>query len=183
MVSRKTTRKKADWEALQKFWCSMNTQGTEKKPGSGNFELHATAANLGQLVGSKKESRRVEVGLTAQGRPRKEKFPTHDVLTDQTFLGLVGEQELEEKKRISRGFTPPPPFEMLFTDTDGTLEHVTAVTSAEQVEAYLPTLPGYTPPQPPNPDMLGPGGVPIVLMRCTRPRLQAAHSFSTHPPF
>ena len=135
--------------------------GTDKKPGSGNFELHATAANLGQLVGSKKESRRVEVGLTAQGRPRKEKFPTHDVLTDQAFLGLVGEQELEEKKRISRGFTPPPPFEMLFADTDGTLEHVTAVTSAEQVEAYLPTLPGYTPPQPPNPDMLGPDGIPL----------------------
>lgn len=135
-------------------------KGTDKKPGSGNFELHATPANLGQLVGSKKESRRVEVGLTAQGRPRKEKFPTHDVLTDQTFLGLVGEQELEEKKRISRGFTPPAPLEMLFADADGTLEHVTAVTSAEQVEAYLPTLPGYTPPQPPNPDMLGPGGVP-----------------------
>ncbi len=135
--------------------------GTDKKPGSGNFELHATPANLGQIVGSKKESRRVEVGFTAQGRPRKEKFPTHDVVTDQTLLGVVGEQELEDKKRISRGFTPPPPLEMLFADADGILEHVTAVTSAEQVEAYLPTLPGYTPPQPPNPDMLGPDGIPL----------------------
>ena len=134
--------------------------GTDKKPGAGNFELHATPASLGQLVGSKKEFRRVDVGFTAQGRPRKEKFPTHDVLTDQTFLGLVGEQELEEKKRISRGFTPPAPLELLLVDSAGTLEQVTATNSAEQVEAYLPTLPGYTPPQPQNPDMLGPGGVP-----------------------
>ena len=135
-------------------------KGTDKKPGSGNFELHAIPADLGQLVGSKKESISVQIGFTGQGRPWKKRFPAHDVVTDQIFLGIVGKQELDEKKRISRGFTPPSPPEILLVDSSGTLEHVTAVGSAEKAGAYLPTLPGYTPPRFSNPDMLGPGGVP-----------------------
>jgi hypothetical protein len=132
-------------------------EGVEDKPGSGNYELHATEATIGQLITSKKESRRVEVGMNAQGRPIKKKYPAHDVTTDFTLLGIAGEQELEEKekKRVTRGFTPPPPLEALLVDSAGNLEHVTAVNSSQLVQDYLPSLPGYRPPQPTEESMMG----------------------------
>ena len=132
-------------------------EGVEDKPGSGNYELHATEATIGQLITSKKESRRVEVGMNAQGRPIKKKYPAHDVTTDFTLLGIAGEQELEEKekKRVTRGFTPPPPLEALLVDSAGNIERVTAVNSSQLVQDYLPSLPGYRPPQPAEESMPG----------------------------
>ena len=132
-------------------------EGVEDKPGSGNYELHATEATIGQLIASKKGSRRVEVGMNAQGRPKKEKYPARDVTTDFTLLGIAGEQELEEKekKRVTRGFTPPPPLEALLVDSAGNLEHVTAVNSSQLVQDYLQSLPGYRPPQPTEESMMG----------------------------
>ena len=128
---------------------------SNEESGSGNYELHATEAIPGQLIAIKKESRRVEVGMNARGRPEKKKYPAHDVTTDLMLLGIVGEQELEEKKRVSRGFSPPPPLEALLVDSAGNLEHVTAVKSAQLVQDYLPTLPGYRPPQPTEESMMG----------------------------
>ena len=132
-------------------------EGVEDKPGSGNYELHATEATIGQLITSKKESRRVEVGMNAQGRLIKKKYPAHDVTTDFTLLGIAGEQELEEKekKRVTRGFTPPPPLEALLVDSAGNIERVTAVNSSQLVQDYLPSLPGYRPPQPAEESMPG----------------------------
>lgn len=132
-----------------------DTKNSDDLAASGNYELHATAAIPGQLVSSKKESRRVEVGINARGRPEKRKYPTHDVTTDSTLISLVGEQELEVKTRITRGFTPPPPLEALLVDSSGNLEHVTAVNSAQLVQEYLPTLPGYRPPPPTEESMMG----------------------------
>lgn len=114
-------------------------------PDSGNFELHSTEIQRGQPITIKKESKRLRIGNW------RFSTPSHDVETDLTVLDQVGEQELDEKKRIGRGFVPPPPFELLLVDAFGAVEHVTPVESAKIVRDYLPTLPGYIPPQPIQP--------------------------------
>lgn len=111
-------------------------------PESGNLELHSTEIQRGQPIAIKKEAKRLRIG------PWRFSTPAHDVDTDLTVLDQVGEQELDEKKRISRGFVPPPPFELLLVDIHGAIEHVTPIESAKIVRDYLPTLPSYIPPQP-----------------------------------
>ncbi len=114
-------------------------------PDSGNFELHSTEIRRGQPIGIKKESKRLRIGNW------RFSTPPHDVETDLTVIDQVGEQELDDKKRVGRGFVPPPPFELLLVDTFGAVEHVTPIESEKIVRDYLPTLPGYIPPQPIQP--------------------------------
>ncbi len=121
----------------------------DANPDSGNLELHSTEIQRGRLIGIEKESQRLRIGNW------RISVPKHDVETDVTVLDLVGEQEVAEKKRISRGFVPPPPFELLLVNAAGGLEHVTPIESFKPVRDYLPTLPGYMPPQPPQPQELG----------------------------
>ncbi|NBR83790.1 MAG: hypothetical protein EBT52_08685, partial [Flavobacteriia bacterium] len=100
-------------------------------PDSGNFELHSTEIRRGQPIGIKKESKRLRIGNW------RFSTPPHDVETDLTVIDQVGEQELDEKKRIGRGFVPAPPFELLLIDTFGAVEHVTPIESEKIVRDYL----------------------------------------------
>ena len=115
----------------------------DANPDSGNFELHSAEIKLGQPVEVEEAARRLRIGN------QRISVPEHDVETDLTVLGLVGEQELDDKKRIARGFVPPPPFELLLVNAEGGIIRVTPSDSAPVVKQYLQTLPGYTPPQQP----------------------------------
>lgn len=113
----------------------------DANPDSNNFELHSAEIKLGQPISIEKGARRIKLGN------RRIAVPEHAVETDLTVLGVVGEQELDDKKRITRGFMPPPPFTLLLVDSAGNIHQVTPGDSAETVKKYLPTLPGYMPPQ------------------------------------
>jgi len=116
----------------------------DANPDSGNFELHSAEIAPGQPIGVEQGARRMRIGN------RRISVPEHDVETDLTVVGIVGEQELDEKKRMPRGFVPPAPFELLLVDAAGEISRVTPSESAKRVREYLPTLPGYTPPQSPE---------------------------------
>lgn len=114
----------------------------DANPDSGNFELHSAEIAPGQPIGIEQGARRLRIGN------RRIAVPEHDVTTDLTVLGIAGEQELDEKKRITRGFLPPPPVELLLVNSNGAIDRVTAADSARTVQQYIQTLPGYMPPQP-----------------------------------
>ncbi len=116
---------------------------------SGNFELHSIESKPGNIVGSKKGKRKIK-----QFNNQRISVPPHNVDSDQTLLAVVGQQTIDGKKRPGRGFVPPEPLEILITDSAGTLEVILADACEETVREYLPTLPGFQPPQAVDPSMM-----------------------------
>ena len=116
---------------------------------SGNFELHSIESKPGNIVGSKKGRRKIK-----QFNNQRISVPPHNVDSDQTLLAVVGQQTIDGKKRPGRGFVPPEPLEILITDSAGTLEVILADACEETVREYLPTLPGFQPPQAVDPSMM-----------------------------
>mgnify|MGYP001165548272 FL=1 len=116
---------------------------------SGNFELHSIESKPGDIVGSRKGARKIK-----QFNNRRISVPPHNVDTDQTLLAVVGQQTIDGKKRPGRGFIPPEPLEILITDSAGTLDVIAADACEETVREYLPTLPGFQPPQAVDPYMM-----------------------------
>ena len=116
---------------------------------SGNFELHSIESKPGEVVGSKKGARKIK-----QFNNRRISVPPHDVDSEQTLLAVVGQQTIDGKKRPGRGFIPPEPLEILITDSAGTLDVISADACEETVREYLPTLPGFQPPQTVDPSMM-----------------------------
>jgi hypothetical protein len=115
---------------------------------SGNFELHSITSKPGQVVGSKKGSRKIK-----QWNNQRISVPSHSVDSGQTLLAVIGQQTIDGKKRPGRGFTPPEPLEVLIANAAGTLDVITAESCEETVRKYLPTIPGYQPPRPVDPTM------------------------------
>ena len=116
---------------------------------SGNFELHSIESEPGNIVGSKKGKRKIK-----QFNNQRISVPPHNVDSDQTLLAVVGQQTIDGKKRPGRGFVPPEPLEILIADSAGTLEVILADACEETVRKYLPTLPGFQPPQAVDPSMM-----------------------------
>ncbi|DAC21169.1 MAG TPA: hypothetical protein D7H89_04855, partial [Candidatus Poseidoniales archaeon] len=116
---------------------------------SGNFELHSIESKPGNIVGSKKGKRKIK-----QFNNQRISVPPHNVDSDQTLLAVVGQQTIDGKKRPGRGFVPPEPLEILIADSAGTLEVILADACEETVREYLPTLPGFQPPQAVDPSMM-----------------------------
>ena len=115
----------------------------------GNFELHSIESKPGEVVGSKKGTRKIK-----QFNNRRISVPPHDVDSEQTLLAVVGQQTIDGKKRPGRGFIPPEPLEILITDSAGTLDVISADACEETVREYLPTLPVFNPPQTVDPSMM-----------------------------
>ena len=116
---------------------------------SGNFELHSIESKPGDIVGSRKGARKIK-----QFNNQRISVPPHNVDTDQTLLAVVGQQTIDGKKRPGRGFIPPEPLEILIADSAGTLDVIAADACEETVRKYLPTLPGFQPPQAVDPYMM-----------------------------
>ena len=116
---------------------------------SGNFELHSIESKPGDIVGSRKGARKIK-----QFNNRRISVPPHAIDTDQTLLAVVGQQTIDGKKRPGRGFVPPEPLEILIADSAGTLDVIAADACEETVREYLPTLPGFQPPQAVDPSMM-----------------------------
>ena len=116
---------------------------------SGNFELHSIESKPGEIIGSKKGARKIK-----QFNNQRISVPAHNIDSDQTLLAVVGQQTIDGKKRPGRGFLPPEPLEVLITDSAGNLDVVAADACEETVRAYLPTLPGFQPPQAVDPNMM-----------------------------
>ena len=115
---------------------------------SGNFELHSIESKPGDIVGSRKGARKIK-----QFNNQRISAPPHDIDSDQTLLAVVGQQTIDGKKRPGRGFVPPEPLEILIADSVGTLDVIAADACEETVREYLPTLPGFQPPQAVDPNM------------------------------
>jgi hypothetical protein len=116
---------------------------------SGNFELHSIESKPGDIVGSRKGARKIK-----QFNNRRISVPPHAIDTDQTLLAVAGQQTIDGKKRPGRGFVPPEPLEILIADSAGTLDVIAADACEETVREYLPTLPGFQPPQAVDPNMM-----------------------------
>ena len=116
---------------------------------SGNFELHSIESKPGEIVGSRKGERKIK-----QLNNQRLSVPPHNVDSNQTLLAVVGQQTIDGKKRPGRGFIPPEPLEILIADSAGTLEIISADACEETVREYLPTLPGFQPPQAVDPNMM-----------------------------
>jgi len=116
---------------------------------SGNFELHSIESKPGEIVGSRKGARKIK-----QFNNQRISVPPHNVDSDQTLLAVVGQQTIDGKKRPGRGFLPPEPLEILITDSAGNLDVIAADACEETVREYLPTLPGFQPPQAVDPSMM-----------------------------
>ena len=116
---------------------------------SGNFEMHSIESKPGDIVGSRKGARKIK-----QFNNQRISVPPHNVDTDQTLLAVVGQQTIDGKKRPGRGFIPPEPLEILIADSAGTLDVIAADACEETVRKYLPTLPGFQPPQAVDPYMM-----------------------------
>ena len=116
---------------------------------SGNFELHSIESEPGEIVGSRKGARKIK-----QFNNQRISVPPHNVDSNQTLLAVVGQQTIDGKKRPGRGFLPPEPLEILITDSDGNLDVIAADACEETVREYLPTLPGFQPPQAVDPSMM-----------------------------
>ncbi|MDG1992242.1 MAG: hypothetical protein P8J43_07235 [Pirellulales bacterium] len=116
---------------------------------SGNFEMHSIESKPGEIVGSKKGARKIK-----QFNNRRISVPPHNVDSDQTLLAVVGQQTIDGKKRPGRGFIPPEPLEILIADSAGILDVISADACEETVREYLPTLPGFQPPQAVDPNMM-----------------------------
>lgn len=116
---------------------------------SGNFEMHSIESKPGDIVGSRKGARKIK-----QFNNQRISVPPHNVDTDQTLLAVVGQQTIDGKKRPGRGFIPPEPLEILIADSAGTLDIIAADACEETVRKYLPTLPGFQPPQAVDPYMM-----------------------------
>ncbi len=116
---------------------------------SGNFELHSIESKPGDIVGSRKGARKIK-----QFNNQRISVPPHNIDTDQTLLAVAGQQTIDGKKRPGRGFVPPEPLEILIADSAGTLDVIAADACEETVRGYLPTLPGFQPPQAVDPNMM-----------------------------
>jgi len=116
---------------------------------SGNFELHSIRSKPGDIVGSKKGARKIK-----QFNNQRISVPPHNIDTDQTLLAIAGQQTIEGKKRLGPEFVPPEPLEILIADSAGTLDVISADACEETVREYLPTLPGFQPPQAVYPNMM-----------------------------